>query len=292
MSSTELIFEMLKRDLSAPRVLLEQVTHYISDQYGYPPQELPRFFQEKFPTLEDYEVDLTFSPQYTPLDYSRLEYIPLLGAGHLSVSELALLKRQLADAHLQTAFKALEYGGDIPAPVHEVCIDRYVNLLRLDHKLPPALYQAILDTVPEESHNEVNLLAREEIWQNDARQAILLAFLKAFRHRRAFSTVKVSFLTNFVRTYRPAHLLEVARQLESLIESCKTDMENVQGRGFHDEYLKAMNVGNKLTATSERDVWEHYHHMMDLAAQLQEDFQALPQAAPDLLEQARLQQPV
>lgn len=292
MSSNALIFEMLKRDLSAPRVLLDQVVNYISDHYAYPPQELPRFFQEKFPTLEDYEVDLTFSPQYTPAEHNRLEYIPILGARHLSVSDVALLKQELADAKLQTRFQVLEQGGEIPAPVHEVFIDRYVNLLRLDHQLLPALYDAILVNVPEASHNEVNLLAREDIWHNEARQSILLAFLKIFKHRNSFSTVKVSFLTNFVRTYRPAQLLDLDRQLESLIESCKVDMENVQGRGFHDEYLKAMNVGNKLTATTERGIWEHYQHMMDLATQLKEDFQALPEAAPEILEQARQQQPV
>jgi hypothetical protein len=292
MSSNALIFEMLKRDLSEPRILLDQVVNYISDQYTYTAQELPRFFQEKFPTLEDYEVDLTFSPQYTPAEHNRLEYIPILGARHLSVSDVALLKRDLADAQLETRFKVLEQGDEIPVPVHEVFIDRYVNLLRLDRPLPPALYEAILAYVPEASHNEVNLLAREDIWQQEARQSILLAFLTVFKHRQNFSTLKVSFLTNFVRTYRPAHVLELDRQFESLIESCKVDMENVQGRGFHDEYLKAMNVGNNLTATTERGIWEHYQHMMDLATQLKEDFQVLPEAAPDILAQAHQQQPV
>jgi hypothetical protein len=205
---------------------------------------------------------------------------------------VALLKRDLADAQLETRFKVLEQGDEIPVPVHEVFIDRYVNLLRLDRPLPPALYEAILAYVPEASHNEVNLLAREDIWQQEARQSILLAFLTVFKHRQNFSTLKVSFLTNFVRTYRPAHVLELDRQFESLIESCKVDMENVQGRGFHDEYLKAMNVGNNLTATTERGIWEHYQHMMDLATQLKEDFQVLPEAAPDILAQAHQQQPV
>jgi hypothetical protein len=292
MSTTELIVEMLKNDLSAPRVLLDQVVNYISDYYGYSSAELPRFFFEKFPELEDYELDLTFSPQYTPAEHNRLEYIPLLGPKHLSVAEVALVKQQLIDAKLQTRFSVSDRDDEIPVLVHEVFIERYVNLLKLDQKLPAVLYDAILANVPESSHHEVNLLAREEGWHSESRQQILLAFLQVFKHRSNFSTMKVSFLTNFVRTYRPASLLDLDRQFESLIESCKIDMENVQGRGFHDEYLKAMNVGNPLTAGTERNVWAHYQHMMDLAAQLKEDFQHLPEAAPELWERARQQQPV
>ncbi|MCE3233972.1 MAG: hypothetical protein K0Q50_152 [Vampirovibrio sp.] len=289
MAHTDLIFEMLVEDLSAPRVLLEQVVNYINDHYSYSTADLYRFFDEKYPQLEDYEVDLTFSPQYTPAEHHRLEYIPLLGAKHLSKLELTELKRRLEDAKLEIILKSPDGRTEMKVPVHETSIERYVNLLRLDLPLPDALYREILANVPEESHNEVNLLSREDIWQNQARQDILVAFLRAFKHLHNFSTVKISFLTNFVRTYRPAHLLELERQLDSLIESCQVDMENVQGRGFHDEYLKALNVGNDLTQVSERNVWSHYQHMMDISAQLKADFQAIAQVSPESLEKAKSQ---
>ncbi len=287
MPNTHLLFEMLQNDLSAPRILLEQVVSYINDHYNYAGPELARFFEEKFPTLEDYEVDLTFSPQYTPAEHHRLEYIPALGAKHLSPSDLGLLKRRLYDAQMDTILKSPDGRTEVRVPVHETFIDRYVNLLRLDQKLPEALHQEILANVPQESHNEVNLLGREDTWQSEARQQILAAFLRAFKHRNGFSTVKVSFLTNFVRTYRPANLFDLERQLDSLIESCQVDKENVAGRGFHDEYLKALNVGNNLTQLSERDVWAHYDHMIDLAGQLKADWAEIEAAAPDIVEKAR-----
>ncbi len=289
MAYTELVFELLKKDLCAPRVLLEQVLIYINDRYGYPATDLAGFFQDKFPMLEDYEVDLTFSPQYTPAEHNRLAFIPALGEHHLSVSELVLLKNRLNELKLKTAFKSQDNDEEVIAPVHEVFVERYVNLLKLDQKLPEGMYREIMQTVPQASHNEVNLYARDDAWHQPSKLAILQAFLRTFQALNNFSTVKVSFLTNFARTYRPASLLDMDRLLDSLIKSCQMDMENVAGRGFHDEYLKALNVGNPLTKNSERDVWAHYRHMMDMATQLKADWLRMPEFVPDLLTDAQRQ---
>jgi hypothetical protein len=292
MPSTELIIELLKKDLSAPRVMLEQVANYLNDRFETPSENLAQFFAEKFPTLEDYEVDLAFSPQYTPAWNNRLEYIPLLGPNHLSAAEVAQIKDSLANAKLTTRFKAPDSEVEADAPVHEVFIDRYVGLLKLELPIAEAVYHAMIELVPQEAHNEVNLLAREDMWQSPARQQILIAFLKAFKARQSFSIGKISFLTNFIRTYRPASLLDLERQFDSLIESCRNDMENVAGRGFHDEYLKAMNEDNTLRKGSERGVWDHYHLMMDNAQQLKQDFQVIPTAAPEIWQQANQPQAV
>lgn len=284
---TELVYELLKQDLSAPRVLLEQVVNYINDRYGFPPSELKQFFAEKFPTLEEYEVDLAFSPQYTPSEHHRLAYIPALGANALNASELDQLKARLLQEHLQTAFTTADYDEPVSIEVHEVFIERFVNLLKLDQSLAEGLYTEILKTVPLASHNEVNLQARDSVWQNGQKAFILKAYLRTFQAKNNFSTLKVSFLTNFVRTYRPASLLDMEGLLTSLIKSCQVDMENVAGRGFHDEYLKALNTGNALTKGAERDVWQHYHHMMDLATQLKEDLLSMPAVVPEVWAEAQ-----
>lgn len=283
---TELVYELLQQDLTAPRVLLDQVLIYLNDRFGYPASELERFFQEKFSTLEDYEVDLAFSPQYTPAEHHRLRYIPALGPHALTALELNELKQRLLAADLFTEVSAPDASQPVKIPVHEVFVERFVNLLKLDQSLSPSLYQEILASVPLESHNEVNLQARDSVWQQEQKALILKAFLRGLKASNRFSTVQVSFLTNFVRTYRPASLLEMEALLSSLIQSCQADMENVAGRGFHDEYLKALNTGNALTKGTERDVWQHYHHMMEMASQLKEILRNLPTTAPDLWAQA------
>lgn len=292
MALTDLVFELAKADLSAPRVLLPQVVHYITDHYGYTSDAFDRFFAEKYPTLEPYELDLIFSPQFTPGEHNRLDYIPVLGENALSPEEVAALKRRLRDAELQTVVRTPDEQIEHTLAIDEVFSDRYINLLKLDARLPEGFYHELVTHVPEASRNEVNLLARDEVWQFGRKADILTAFVRVGKARGNFSTLKLSFLTNFVRTYRPASLLDLERQLDSLIDSCRTDMENVQGRGFHDEYLKAINMSSALNKAGEQDAWAHYHHLMEMAQQLKDDYQYISEVCPDLLEKARTQQPV
>jgi hypothetical protein len=292
MSQMDLVYEMLRADLEAPRVLLDQVVNAISSQYGISTAEFETFFLEKYPSLEDYEVDLLFSPQYTPAEHNRLEYIPLLGYKALTPEEVTALKRRLSNDQLTTEFSTADGQFKGTVPVHEVFIERYVSLLKLDQPLPEALHEAIIQWVPENSRNEVNLLARDEAWRSESRQNILLAFLQVFHAKNTFSTLKASFLTNFVRTYRPASLLDMERQLESLIQSCRTDMDNISGRGFQDEYLRSLHGKEPQNKAEERDVWAHYKHMMDMAEQLKADYRQIADVAPECLQKARQSQPV
>lgn len=287
MPHLDLILEVLRADLTAPRILLAQVLDEIGDRYGYPETRLPLFFTEKMPQLEDYEVDLLFSPQYTPAEHNRLEYIPLLGAAALSPAEVARLKRDLNEEALTVLLRTPDERVEVVVPLHEMFIERYVNLLKLDQPLPAGLYDEIARYVPEASRNEINLLARESIWREEGRTRILVAFLRLCAARNTFSTLKISFLANFVRTYRPVGLEDLPRQLESLIRSCRADMETVDTRGFHDEQLKALNAGNRLVEPNAGDVRAHYLEMIDMAERLQEDYRHLDAIAPELAVSAR-----
>ncbi|HEY9745674.1 MAG TPA: hypothetical protein V6C99_05605 [Oculatellaceae cyanobacterium] len=287
MPQLEPIYERLKADLEAPRILTGQVTHAITSQYSLTTAELASFLVDKLPTLEEYEVDLLFSPQYTPTSDNRLVYIPLLGAEALCAEDVQTLKRRLVDAGLRTTITTLDGQCEATIPVHEVFIERYVNLLKLDQPLPEALHEALQQYVPEASQSEVNLLARGDMWRSEKRQDILIGFLKAFHAGARFSVVKVAFLTDFIRTYRPASLLDMERQLDTLIQSCKTDMEQVSGRGFQDEYLRSLHGRNAKNDDEERDVWAHYKQMMDMAEELKADYQKIAAVAPELLEKAR-----
>ncbi len=286
MPQFELAYELLKKDLCEPRTLLLQVADYISDHYTFPAAQLLEFITTKLPTLEDYEVDLTFSPQFTPSEHDRLNYIPILGENAFSSDEVTALRKRLLEENLQTGFIAPETTDVVAAPLHEVFIDRFVGLLKLDLPLPEGIHRLILSTVPEASQNEVNLFAREDVWNKADRLPILEGFLQAFKASNNFSTPKFSFLTNFVRTYRPNGLMDIERQLESLIKSCESDMENVDARGFHDDYLKALNADNQLAQPNASGVWTHYQYMMDMSNALKQDYTTIATAAPELWKQA------
>lgn len=291
MPQTERIFEALHADLSAPQVLLSQVVSYINDHYELTGSDVARFFQETLPTLEDYEVDLAFSPQYTPTEENRLAYVPLLGGEHVAADTLQRLKQRLVDAGIQVAMSTPDGLVAVQVPLHEMFVARYVDRLGLDRALPARVYADICDYVPVEAQPEVNLLARADAWSKEARQDVLMAFLRTFAGRSSFTLDKVRFLTQFVRTYRTESLCDVPRQLEALVESCRRDMDNVGGRGFHDEYLRSLHEHERLNRSEEGDVWEHYRQMMAMAQLVQDDYNQVPEFAASLWAKAQQQQP-
>jgi hypothetical protein len=283
MPKLDMILELLRTDLSAPKVLIKQVIDEINDRHAFTEDRLADFFAQKFPTLEDYQVDLLFSPQYTPSEHNRLDYIPFIGADALTEDDVKSIKRQLTDEKLSVRFSTPDEGVEATVTVHEVFIDRYVDLLKLDQPLPESAYQDIQAMVPEASRNEVNLVARDAVWQPRGRYDILKAFLALFHANKNFSTVKVSYLSNFVRTYRPEDLNDVARQLDALVASCKKDRDQAEGRGFMDEGLKALNSDNPIPQHTVQEIRDHYQQMIDVAEALQQDLASSPKfVAPSL----------
>ncbi len=53
-------------ELERPRVLLKQVVDHLASHYSVSRDELGAFFTSQLDALEDYEVDLLFSPLFTP----------------------------------------------------------------------------------------------------------------------------------------------------------------------------------------------------------------------------------
>jgi hypothetical protein len=283
MPKLDMILELLRADLTAPKTLLKQVIQEINDRHSHSEAQLPEFFGTVFGTLEDYQIDLLFSPQFTPADHNRLRYIPFLNDKSLSQQDISTIKNDLLEKNLSVVFVTPDEALEIPVTLHEVFIDRYVDLLKLDAALPASAYDDIQALVPEASRAEVNLVARDAIWQNVNRYDILKAFLLLFKANNSFSTVKASYLTNFVRTYRPESLNDVDRQLTALIDSCKKDRDQAEGRGFMDEGLKALNSDNEIPHHSVEEIRAHYQHLIDVAETLQQDLAKSSQINPSTL---------
>ena len=136
MPKFDMILELLRADLTAPKTLLKQVIQEINDRHGHSEAQLPEFFATVYTTLEEYQVDLLFSPQFTPAKHNRLRYIPFLNDKALSQQEIASIKSDLLSESLSLPFVTPDEGVEISVPLHEVFIDRFVNLLKLDASLP------------------------------------------------------------------------------------------------------------------------------------------------------------
>lgn len=282
------IYGQLLADLTAERNVTPQVVRYIADQYGYPEEQLGVFFSEKYPMLEDYEIDLTFSYLFTPTPEDRERYMPLLGPDALSPADATELQKRLAEDNLQAAF-ASPMKETFHVPMNEVSIDRYVALLKLEQPIHPALYRK-METLFPDHLAALNLLGRGEAWQSEHWAAVLEAFLQAWQENGTFLTEKACFLTEFIKSHRPTGFLELEPLLENLITSCKNDMDHTRGHGIVSQQLRDAYDESDLKRFADLQVFEKYDHMRKLGEALKADIAHIQATRPDFV--ASLGQPV
>ncbi|MBY0403834.1 MAG: hypothetical protein K2X66_08030, partial [Cyanobacteria bacterium] len=177
MIQQEWLYKKLAEDLSKERLITKQVEDYITDHYGYSVEDLPRFFTEKVSQLEDYEIDLTFSPLFTPTLEDRAGYIPILVDENLSKTEVKQVVDQLVAKNIYGHF-ITPNRQNLPMVLTDVCINRFVERLYLDRPIHPDVFQAIELVVPEKDRPMAQVLARKPNWQAPWRQQFLVALLK------------------------------------------------------------------------------------------------------------------
>jgi hypothetical protein len=270
------LFQQLEKDLLTPRVINQQVLNYIADHYGFHAERLGVFFAEKISELEDYELDLTFSPLFTPTVHDRKAYGTILGAQALTSEQIAELERVLEDKRLSTTFVTYD-GTEYPLLLKDVTIHRYVGRLFLDKPLASELYKAIERLVPQEQKGLVLMLSREDLWHEPGRRALLEGFLSLYHNQDCYPVDKLLYLTDFIRTYRPHSLPDLQRQLDSLIQSCEADLEKVRNRRYHDHELAERYSHSDVARAKDEEVRviESYTYMMAMASQLKLDCQQL-----------------
>lgn len=295
MTLHERISKKLAEDLSEERPISRQVQEYITDHYGYSVDDLPRFCTEKVAELEDYELDLVFSPLFTPTLEDRAEYMPILAEGHLPKADIARITKELVERSIYGHFITPD-RQNIPMVLKDVSIERFVDRLYLERPIDESVYQAIEKTVPANDRPMTQVLARKPGWQDSWRKEMLKAFLETFEKRKNFNIGKVTYLTDFLRTYRPGCIQDLERQLESLIESCRKDLENVAGRSFHDAHLKEVYAESEKPSMSvseeEKTVTANYKQMIANADELLKDYWAMKELLPDAVERMSALTPV
>ncbi len=283
MSTQKLIHE-LTQDLTKPRLLSDQVLEQLAGQYNTHPEDLAKFITEQFPQLEDYAVDLTFSSLFTPTQEESARYASLLEAGVFNKSDVTSVKSDLLALNLNATFRT-PAGETHPLPLHEVLLDRFVDRLPLDKPLPEGIFTLILAQVPTAHQGIVNLLSRSSVWVSLWRQALLKAFLTLLGSQTPFAISRFEYLTEFLHTYRPNHLEDMAQKLQRVIESCKSDLEALPGRSFHDHHLKVNYADHDAHLASakaeENKVKSFYEHLIAMATELLSDLETLKQSHPD-----------
>jgi hypothetical protein len=145
------MYDQLKTRLAAmlarPRALKPQTERQITSYLAEHSSTLPAFLLCAADVLEDYEVDIVFGPLFTPTLDERAEISELLVRWQPSGEQLEKLVRELR-AELEHLTILLPDGTEAKLTLHEVMIERFVRLLRLDCQPDNKSAESLQDTLP------------------------------------------------------------------------------------------------------------------------------------------------
>ncbi|MCS6266415.1 MAG: hypothetical protein H2174_02505 [Vampirovibrio sp.] len=234
---------VIKR-LSLPRPLSPQVSNALADNYTVSESEYEVFFAEKLNTLDDYEIDLVFSPQFTPKPADYDAACAVLGTQQLIASEFtALLVAVLNE--LPAVQMILPSGATVGLPLHEVMVQRFLKLLFLTESVPAVLSETLQTcTFPAAILARLTYCVRQSIYKLDKYAQFFALLLKHFSQKADMTLEKTLFVHEFIQTYKPAALDEMIRQLNALIASCEVDMVTAVERSYHHEEIKMGSAGS------------------------------------------------
>jgi hypothetical protein len=220
--------------LTAPRVVSPQVLAHLLAQYEVPAGEVSAWLRSDLGKLESYELDLVLSPLFTPDLSTRLRFERILGAGHLEELEVGALLGTLEGLALRMT---LVIDADrVEAELPTVVLERFVRLMHLDSPLPEAVL-ADLDRLD----LEARLCLRDKIWHLERNRSMLPNLLAAAKRTGEDFTETIHFVTDFLRTYRPATCGECVTGLEHLAQAYRDELDRYQSgsRSFFNPELQA-----------------------------------------------------
>jgi hypothetical protein len=265
----ETVKTQLVEDLTQARPLSAQVLLALNDTYSTAPDQFEDFVAKRLPELELYEVDVLFSPQFTPTLEQQAVYMRLLGVNCLEQRQLEQLLISLNETPLKTRFTLGQDKAEVPCPLHEAMLDRFVKRLNLSKAMMPDFDAAWLAAWPDEQRLQALSLLREEALHLPERQAIVASLLTLWVSQKPeYPLERLVFLLDSLRTYRPKTLDDLKRQMEALIQSCTDDADRAVERSYHSEELRMSNMGSKKDQLQAEQTRQHYQYMIRQAKEI------------------------
>ena len=146
--------------------------------------------------LEEYELDILFGPLFTPGLDERAEVADLLYHWRPTEEQLGSLVATLS-REVPRAVVKLPDGSETPLTLHQVMIERFVGLLRLQHAAEPTTAAALRETLPAELW-PVGIALLCERGMSPRHQKFLVAFINHVAGRRAVSRELLETAADFV----------------------------------------------------------------------------------------------
>ncbi|MEP0842373.1 MAG: hypothetical protein HRF43_06640 [Phycisphaerae bacterium] len=133
--------------LSRPRAMKPQTERQLAHHLAEHALDLAPFLLRAAELLEEYELEILFGPLFTPTLEDRAEAAEVLAHARLSAEQCGRLVRDLC-ADVRRVIVRLPDGSGAPLAIHEVMVERFVRLLRLDHEVSATAVATLDEVLP------------------------------------------------------------------------------------------------------------------------------------------------
>jgi len=241
------LLDALAADLERPREVPPQVIKHLGGVHNVTRDNISAFLANELTGLEEYEIDLIFSPIFTPTIHDQAVSAALLGQGSVPAQQwpglIAQLVARPTHAHLIASKGA---SAATPVLLREVTIERYVNRLRLDATIPDPLFKLITHLAPESDRPVLLAVARRAVWENAARREILQAYLTTAISRDDYRLADVLDLLKLAEIYQPAGISDLLARIPQWQQILRQEIKDGSGpRPFLNERIEEMHGGGR-----------------------------------------------
>jgi hypothetical protein len=227
--------------LTTEQAASPQVVAAITDSQGYTEDRLSDFFVEKLESLDEYEIDLLFSPQFTARIHQQEDFAKRFAKFSVSKHSVQKLAEEVeAQGHI--APLVVHPGLKLQCPLKAVMAERFMLSLGLHKPLHQDVLASIETYVPADLQGVMALYGRKDIFQFQDYRVLLNDVLMRVSQQTSLHSSAIQealiFLVETIVTYKPKALEDLNTTLTHLIQSCQDDMATAETRSyFHTELL-------------------------------------------------------
>ena len=265
----QIFVDAVATELERPRPLLKQVVDHLASHYSVSRDELGAFLAEQLGALEDYEIDLLFSPLFTPSLAEQAAFSELLDRQTLPAGEWPALIRRLADrpavAHLRT-----EDGAAHAIRLREVSLERFVTRLNLDVVIPDPLGKLLHSLPPPEDRALLKALARRIVWNKEPRRAVLFRYLLAATSEHFYQRDDLLALLKLMETYQPKDAADLLARIPHWQEVLKQEIVSAASpKPFFAARVQELHGGGRDQRHQDNSAISGKQRELDFLARLQ-----------------------
>lgn len=263
-------------ELEKPRPLLKQVVDHASSRHEVSRDEVGRFLDEETAGLEDFEIDLLFSAQFTPTLIDQAEFAELLDTERLAASQWNELIEKLTERPT-TAQLVTEDETTHAVQLTDVSIERFVKRLNLNAEIPEALAKLLNSMPPERDRNLLKAIARRPVFRDEGTREILFQFILNVTSEDSYDLEEVLLLFELIETYRPKDIDDLRKRIPNWLEVLENELTAAgQPKPFFAERVQELHGGGRDQRGRDGDLIDRKQRNKDFLRRLDGILEAGP----------------